>query len=155
MPWLQSPHVDQRRTRRVSQPTPKGTQETDRLTDNTTRCMVKNTVKSANEISFLFDKALRSNQRTVVILCAQEEKERDQQGRVAYVAGQKLGNAPIRNRAKRLIREAAKMAKAPWQGLRVVIIAREACLHAEFEDICQDIKRGIAKLTGQISACNE
>ena len=57
------------------------------------------------------------------------------------IAGKRLGTAPQRNKAKRRIREAARLAQAPWLGFDVVLIAREAIAQADFGTIMKDMNR--------------
>lgn len=45
-------------------------------------------------------------------------------GRVAFIAGKKLGNAVWRNRAKRRMRAACNDLGGPWDGYDVVFVAR-------------------------------
>ena len=62
-------------------------------------------------------------------------------GRVAFVAGKKLGTAPERNRAKRRLREAARSAGAPWRGYDVVFVARQSILETEFNELVLAVER--------------
>jgi ribonuclease P protein component len=116
---------------------------------------LKHTIKANTEVNSIFAEAEKSTQKDLIILCATELPERDHSGRVAYLAGKRLGNAPQRNRAKRMLREAARKQGAPWQGLRVVLIARETCADARLEDICHEIDRGLKALTGRMQLSKE
>ena len=67
-------------------------------------------------------------------------------GRVAFVAGKKLGNAPQRNRAKRRLRAAAAGQGAPWPGYDVVLVARQAAITGDFAALEADLGRLANKL---------
>jgi len=104
---------------------------------------LRQTITSNVEINDLFQEARRSVHKNLIVLIADEKPERDYQGRVAFIAGKRLGNAPQRNRAKRLLREAAKLAGAPWEGLRVVLIAREELMSSSVESIRNSINNSL------------
>lgn len=104
---------------------------------------MKRTIRSKAEINQLFNEASKSTLTTMIFLAADELQEKDSQGRVAYIAGKKLGAAPKRSRAKRLLREAAKLNGAPWQGLRVVLVAREGLANASLEKVSSDIAKAL------------
>lgn len=112
--------------------------------------LLRHTIKSNLEVNSLFREAERSVQKNLIVLIAEEIPERDHTGRVAYLAGRRLGSAPERNRAKRRLRTAARLEGAPWEGLRVVLVAREACLDAEFARIRQDIQRGLGAVQSRL-----
>ena len=63
------------------------------------------------------------------------------QGRVAFAAGKKMGGAPLRNRAKRRLREAARLTGAPWCGADVVFVAQKGLLKADFLTITKDMRQ--------------
>ena len=60
----------------------------------------------------------------IIALVLATPEGRDQTGRVAFVAGKKLGNAVHRNRCKRVLRASLRRAGGPWPGSDVAIIAR-------------------------------
>jgi ribonuclease P protein component len=106
---------------------------------------VKGTIKSSEEISTLFRTAKRTSSPNLLILRASSLKERDQQGRVAFIAGKRLGNAPWRNRAKRVMREAARRAGIPQEGFDIALVAREGTAEKHPDELAQEISRILGK----------
>ena len=102
---------------------------------------MKGTIKSSEEISGLFTTAKRVNHRALVALIAETNNKRGLSGRVAFIAGKKLGTAPQRSRAKRVLREAARRQGAPWEGFDVVLIAKNTTLTASFQEILVAMER--------------
>jgi putative membrane protein insertion efficiency factor/ribonuclease P protein component len=76
----------------------------------------------------------------------QEPTLPQQNGSVAFIAGKKIGNAPIRSRAKRRLRAAAALQGAPWPGHDVILVARKAVLSADFATLERDLVRLTKKL---------
>ncbi len=63
---------------------------------------------------------------------------RDDPPRLAVVASRKVGSAVARNRAKRLMREAARQLK--WkQGTDLVVIARKECAGSNAQDVATEL----------------
>lgn len=59
-------------------------------------------------------------------------------GRLAVIASRRVGNAPVRNRAKRLMREAA--VRVPWHhGIDVVLVARPPITEATMWDVQDEL----------------
>ena len=110
---------------------------------------MKNTIKSNLEVNSIFAEAQRSVQETVIVMDNDELPERGSRGRVAYIAGKRLGAAPKRSRAKRVMREAAKKEGAPWPGRRVVLIARERLLSSNISAVQRDIAKALKQLADQ------
>ena len=107
---------------------------------------MKGTIKSSSEISALFEGGERITTTSMIALAlrrrqALEKGGRQIDGRIAVVAGRRLGSSPQRNKAKRRIREAARLAKAPWRGFDVVLVARDKILTSSFETIAKDMER--------------
>jgi len=101
---------------------------------------VRGTIKHNSEIAEMFDRAWRVHTDHILALFKRTENKRGLNGRVAYIAGKKLGSAPVRNRIKRRMREASSLLGAPWPGYDVVFIAKSAMVHADFDTISHDIK---------------
>jgi len=83
------------------------------------------TIKSSREIDTIFRGAKRAAHPLLIVLVAQTPAGRGRTGRVAFIAGKKLGGAVLRNRCRRVLRAAVQRAKGPWPDWDVVLIARE------------------------------
>jgi ribonuclease P protein component len=83
------------------------------------------TIKSSREIDRIFRGAKRAAHPLLIVLVAQTPEGRGHLGRVAFIAGKRLGGAVLRNRCRRVLREAVRRGSGPWPGWDVVLIARE------------------------------
>lgn len=81
------------------------------------------TIKSKKEFEKVFKSGRRLNGRNVRarVLSTGE----GDQGMVAFVAPKRLGNAVYRNRCKRVLREAAREAQLPKEGMRIILMATQ------------------------------
>ena len=74
---------------------------------------------------------------------------RDDQGpvRLGFTVTKKIGNAVIRNRTRRRLKEAARLvlASAPVSGVDLVLIGREATRGRDFAALQGDLRRALAK----------
>ena len=93
------------------------------------------TIKSSREIDAVFRTARRVAHPIVISLVMPTPEGRDQTGRVAFVAGKRLGNAVLRNRCKRMLRAAVQRRGGGWPGYDVALIARPGLPHAAGESI--------------------
>lgn len=81
-------------------------------------------IRSSREIDEVFQGGARVDHPVAVAIIRETEKGRGPGGRVAFVAGKRLGGAVRRNRSKRVLREAVRRAGGPWPGYDIVLIAR-------------------------------
>ena len=102
---------------------------------------MKGTIKSTTEISSLFAKAKRYNTNNLVVLIGERNDRRGLDGRVAYIAGKRLGPAPLRNRAKRRLRAAVMAVGVVHWGYDLVFVASKATVFADFQAIVNDIRK--------------
>lgn len=69
------------------------------------------------------------------------QKQHDQQGRAAFVAGKKLGNAVWRNAAKRRMRAICCDLRGPWQETDVIFLAKSNIVRVSYSKVlaaCED-----------------
>jgi ribonuclease P protein component len=97
------------------------------------------TIRSSREIDSVFRTARRAAHPLVIAMAAPTPGGRAASGRVAYIAGKKLGSAVVRNRAKRLLRAATRQAGGPWPGSDVLLIARPATITASSPEIASAV----------------
>ena len=129
---------------------------------------MRRTIKSKREINALFKEGSRIQTASILAIvgaspfCAQKHAKKQSQeseklnaqkhlgllqakqacaGRVAVIAGKRLGSAPCRSRAKRLIREAARLNGAPWAGSDVLLIAKTQLFTRGFAFVQRDIQQ--------------
>lgn len=68
--------------------------------------------------------------------------------RVGITTGKKLGNAVVRNRARRRLREVYRLHEDQFQrGWDIVVVARHHCLRASFPQLC-DAYLSLARKAG-------
>jgi ribonuclease P protein component len=82
------------------------------------------TIKSTREIDTIFRTATRVAHPLLIALVTRTPEERGRSGRVAFIAGKKLGGAVLRNRCRRVLRETVRRADGPWAGFDLALIAR-------------------------------
>jgi ribonuclease P protein component len=70
--------------------------------------------------------------------------------RVGYTATKKIGNAVARNRARRRLKEAARLTlaeAAPLNGVELVLICRQETARLPFTTLCANLKTALADAT--------
>lgn len=107
---------------------------------------MKDTIKSSREIDAMFRTAKREGDALIVVFAAEGDERRGPQGRVAVIAGKKIGSAVRRNRAKRLLRAAAHEAGGPWRGWDVLLLATPHTNNATSSEISTSLARHLSAL---------
>lgn len=81
-------------------------------------------IASSREIDQVFQEGRREARSEFIALIRRTPEGRGLEGRVAFIAGKRLGSAVLRNRAKRVLRESVRRTGGPWPGFDVALIAR-------------------------------
>lgn len=98
-------------------------------------------IKSSDQISDIFRSGSRFNGRNLSIITKEyDETQRDQVGRVAFIAGKKLGCAVVRNRSKRVLRAVAREAGLPAVGRDVVLVATPRTRSADHAEVVGNLR---------------
>lgn len=103
------------------------------------------TLKAPSEIDALFKTGRRGSTDLLLVLSKETPPQRGPEGRVVFVAGKKLGNAVLRNRCKRVMREAVRRAGGPWCGYDVGIMARRRISEASPEAVDSALKQALER----------
>ena len=117
------------------------------------------TITSCTEISQLFSSGKRIKTPYVTFIVGERasetqrgaDEQHDQCGRVAFIAGKKLGNAVWRNSAKRRMRALCGEMGGPWPGKDVIFLARGAVCRASY----QDVSRSCEQVQRRLDSCRE
>lgn len=105
------------------------------------------TIKSSDQISEVFNLGVRFSGGGIRIIVKQADNQRDPRGRVAFIAGKKLGNAVVRNRSKRVLRETARSVGLPAPGYDILLMATPSTRTASPEKL-QHALRGLLDKAG-------
>ena len=80
------------------------------------------TIKSHRDFERVFTQGRRYNHPLIRMVICDSASEGDP-GRVAFAAAKRLGNAVVRNRSKRVLREAARTCSLPAAGHELILFA--------------------------------
>ncbi|MDO4289867.1 MAG: ribonuclease P protein component [Eggerthellaceae bacterium] len=111
------------------------------------------TIKSSDEISRIFSCGRRFKTPFLTLIverCEAEgktelSKQHDPRGRVAFIAGKKLGNAVWRNAAKRRMRSLCGDLGGPWAGYDVIFLAKSTINEASYSKVVAACERTIRR----------
>ena len=109
---------------------------------------MKGTIKSSDEIGLIIKTGKRVKTASMIAYISSHRKLSTASrtaccGRVAVVAGKRLGSAPRRNKAKRWIREALRAKTETGHfggGTDVVLIATEEMFRSGFSGVMKDME---------------
>ncbi len=104
---------------------------------------MKKTIKSKKEFSEVFRNGKRASSKYVRLSALTNEGN---PGKVAFVAAKRLGNAPYRNRCKRVLREAARLCELPYDELSIILFATHKTYYAKPYEVAKDIEGLLKKL---------
>lgn len=112
------------------------------------------TIKSSAEISQLFSTGKRIKTPYLTLIVGEHTSDSDRAkdvqhgrcGRVAFIAGKKLGNAVWRNRAKRRMRALCLNTGGPWAGKDVIFLARGTLCRVPYGTVLDSCERAIERL---------
>lgn len=92
------------------------------------------TIKSRQDISDLFSsgKRVHTPYFTLIVL---PTKQHGPQGRVAFIAGKRLGNAVWRSAAKRRMRAVCREVGGPWPGVDVIFLAKSRICQTAYSKV--------------------
>ena len=97
------------------------------------------TIRSKDEISRIFHEGRYVKTAYVTFIV-----EHGQSGRVAFIAGKKLGGAVVRNRLKRRLRSLCRDLGGPWQNYDVIFLAKSALKDANYSKVlksCEQLRK--------------
>jgi ribonuclease P protein component len=85
---------------------------------------------------------------TKAFLLQARDRRADGPARVGFTVSKKVGNAVVRNRVRRRLREIVRLAAAGMMrpGHDYVLIGRRAGLHVPFEQLVEDFKGAFRRL---------
>lgn len=99
------------------------------------------TIKSNTEISYIFSHGNRYNLSVITLIVLRTDEQHGRNGRVAFIAGKKNGNAVWRNSAKRRMRAVFHELKGPWEGFNVIFIANKKTTRVPFSTVVSACKK--------------
>lgn len=97
------------------------------------------TIKSHKDFERVFTQGKRLNHPLIRMVICDSSSEGDP-GRVAFAAAKRLGNAVVRNRSKRVLREAARACQLPVPGKEIILFATPRTRVSSPEDMAVALK---------------
>ena len=103
-------------------------------------------IKSSEEISNIFSHGVRFKTRDIIFVVLRKKEQHGQQGRVAFIAGKKWGNAVWRNRAKRRMRSVYRDLSVSLDGFDVLFVARSGIESSDYKDMVRRSEKALERL---------
>ena len=97
------------------------------------------------EISRLFDKGSRLHTPHMMIIVEARKEKHDRQGRVAFIAGKKNGNAVWRNSAKRRMRAIYRDLGLTSYKADIGMVAKRTILSAPYLEVLKETESALNK----------
>ncbi len=104
-----------------------------------------NIIKSSEQISELFSQGKMVSAKEIRIIYKKHDEQRGPSGRVAFIAGKKLGNAVVRNRSKRVMREVARENGLPAVGYDILLMATPATRQADHTMLSASLAKALRR----------
>jgi ribonuclease P protein component len=98
-------------------------------------------VRKSDEFTRILEEGRRVRGRILTAYWRVDAEESTEPNRVGVAAGKRLGNAVVRNRLKRLVREAYRRNKRelPCRGVSIVFLASRGTIGKSFEEVRDDL----------------
>lgn len=110
------------------------------------------TIKSHQDFERVFIQGKRLNHpliRMVICDCVSEGDP----ARVAFAAAKRLGNAVVRNRSKRVLRETARACQLPIEGHEIILFATPRTRTASPSEMCNALRALLRR--AHVTSCND
>lgn len=120
------------------------------------------TITSSTEISQLFSSGKRIKTPYLTLIVGEhaygkprgDVEQHGPSGRVAFIAGKKLGNAVWRNRAKRRMRAVCHDLGGPWPNLDVIFLAKGSLCRVPYDKVLQTCGAATRRLASGGEGCS-
>ena len=107
------------------------------------------TIKSSTEISDFFStgRFYKTPYLTFIVekKTTTDDNQHDPAGRVAFIAGKKIGNAVTRNKAKRRMRALCHDLGGPWNNYDVIFLAKSPLLVGSYSKVLKACESTLRK----------
>ena len=103
----------------------------------------ENRLREGSDFRHAFRRGVSAGSRHLVLHCAPEESHAT---RVGFVVSKAVGNAVVRNRVKRRLREAVRARLGGLPAGLLVVRAKPAAASAEYADLCRSLDRCLERL---------